>query len=396
MTISKELTGDVLIVTIEGHIDTATAPAFEFELMSDLRGINEAVLDCGGLEYISSSGLRVLLKLRKAVTTVRLTNVSSAVYEILEMTGFTEMLEVEKALRKISIDGCEKIGQGGNGAVYRLDDETIVKVYRPKVSRETVDTERRHAKTAFVHGLPTAIAYDVVRVGDSYGAVYELMSSDTLGHALLKYPDRREELLDKYAALVHMVGETHIPEGGFERIQDVFHKRLEHLRDCMEAADLELLHSLVDCIPDSDTLIHGDLHPGNIMLQGDELMLIDMADLTVGAPGYELLCIYYSMCGTMSNERYAKAAENTIGMPREAITDTWNGFIRRYLGTEDTAVINRFMKEMALKNVISEANILTRIPVAVIQQRLNAFKEHCIEGIIKPNEQELRRLLAAM
>jgi uncharacterized protein (TIGR02172 family) len=396
MNVSKELNGNILTVSVEGHIDTTTAPTLEAELMSDISGIEEALLDFDKLEYISSSGLRVLLKLKKAVPTVKLINVRPEVYEVLDMTGFVEMLDVEKALRKVCVDGCEIIGQGVNGTVYRLDDETIAKVYRPQISREVVDKERQHAKTAFVNGIPTAIAYDVIRVDDSYGAVYELVNSDTLAHVLLKYPERWNELLDKYTALVHTLGETHITASGFERIQDVLHTRYKHLESYMDANDFELINSLVDCIPDSDTLIHGDIHPGNVMLQGDELMLIDMAELTTGAHGYEMLRLYYAMCGTANNPRYAKAAEQSIGMTRDAITKFWNDFIRRYLGTEDNEKIEKFMKEMALKNVINDINTLAKVPAEMLVPYLANFKAQRIDGIIRPNEQELRRLLAEM
>ena len=86
-------------------------------------------LDASQLEYISSAGLRVLLKLAKAVGDVTVNNVSSDVYEIFSVTGFTEILNVKKALREVSIEGCEMIGAGGYGSVYRIDAETIVRVY---------------------------------------------------------------------------------------------------------------------------------------------------------------------------------------------------------------------------------------------------------------------------
>ena len=73
------------------------------------------------MEYISSAGLRVLLKLTKIVGDVTVNNVSGEVYEIFDVTSFTEILNVKKAMRKVSVKGLEKIGEGGNGIVYRLN-----------------------------------------------------------------------------------------------------------------------------------------------------------------------------------------------------------------------------------------------------------------------------------
>ena len=86
------------------------------------RGMTDAA---GG----ASAGLRVILRLRKQEPELAIVNVSPEVYEIFEMTGFTEMMPVSRAYRRVSVDGCEVIGQGANGKVYRLDPETIIKVY---------------------------------------------------------------------------------------------------------------------------------------------------------------------------------------------------------------------------------------------------------------------------
>ena len=92
-----------------------------------------------------------------------------------------ELLDVKKRLREISVEGCEKLGQGGNGAVYRLDEDKIVKVYKPWMGLDAIDRERSFARTAFVNGIPSVIAYDVVKVGDCLGVVFEMLKSDTLG-----------------------------------------------------------------------------------------------------------------------------------------------------------------------------------------------------------------------
>lgn len=146
---------------IKGKIDSTNAPEFEKEIMAAL----PTEIDASGLEYISSAGLRVLMKLRKTVGEVTIVNVSSDVYEIFDVTGFTSILTVKKALREISVDGCEVIGAGGYGTVYRLDAETIVKVYH-HAGLDFIEKERELSKKAFLLGVPTAISFNTVKVGD--------------------------------------------------------------------------------------------------------------------------------------------------------------------------------------------------------------------------------------
>ena len=103
------------VISLDGRIDTTNAQQVEDELLGILEAHSseDISFDASKLEYISSAGLRVLLKIqktRKLPTT--LFNVSRDVYEIFETTGFTELLDVKKALRKVSLEGCDVIGKG--------------------------------------------------------------------------------------------------------------------------------------------------------------------------------------------------------------------------------------------------------------------------------------------
>ena len=124
-----------MIIALEGRIDTNNAAQTESEIFAAVDGVSGAdiIIDAEKLEYISSAGLRVLMKLRKSIDKpLPVINVSRDVYEILDTTGFTELFDVKKALRTVSVEGLEEIGKGGHGKVYRLDEETIIKVYHDK------------------------------------------------------------------------------------------------------------------------------------------------------------------------------------------------------------------------------------------------------------------------
>lgn len=77
-------------ITLSGRIDSTNAAETENRIASAAAGAEEIVLDATKLEYISSAGLRVLLRIRKTHPELRIRNVSPEVYDILEMTGFTE------------------------------------------------------------------------------------------------------------------------------------------------------------------------------------------------------------------------------------------------------------------------------------------------------------------
>ena len=172
-----------------GYFGRKAAQAEEEIQKLEAQDHGKVVLDAEKLEYISSAGLRVILRLRKQEPELAIVNASPEVYEIFEMTGFTEMMPVSRAYRRVSVDGCEVIGQGANGKVYRLDPETIIKVYLNPNSLPDIHRERELARKAFVLGIPTAIPYDVVKVGDGYGSVFELLNAKSFGSLIAEHPE---------------------------------------------------------------------------------------------------------------------------------------------------------------------------------------------------------------
>jgi hypothetical protein len=162
----------------------------------------EVVLDAEELRYISSSGLRVLLKLRKLEENLKLINASAEVYDILEMTGFADLFPVSRAYRTINLQDCEVLGAGGHGKVLRLNADTIVKLYYAGDSVEDIKREQDYAKKAFVLGIPTAIPFDIVKCEDMYGLVFELVNADIVANYLNNHPDQLEVIAQKYVKVI--------------------------------------------------------------------------------------------------------------------------------------------------------------------------------------------------
>ena len=98
MTITKNLNGTALEVALEGRLDTMTSPELEAELKSSMDGAETLTLDLSKLEYISSAGLRVLLSAHKVMAGkggMKVKNVNEIVQEVLEVTGFSDILTIE-------------------------------------------------------------------------------------------------------------------------------------------------------------------------------------------------------------------------------------------------------------------------------------------------------------
>ena len=272
---------NTLTVALSGRIDSSNASAVEAEAMElrEKHPHSGLILDLKDLTYISSAGLRVVLRLKKLEPDLKLTNVSAEVYEILDMTGFAEMMPVEKAYRTLSIEGCEVIGRGANGTVYRIDKDTVVKVYRSADCLPDVQRERELARKAFVLGIPTAIPYDVVKVGDSYGSVFELLNSRSFSKLIAADPAGVDTYVDLYVDLMKKMHSTHVKPGEMPEMKNIALDWVSFLRDYLPAGQAEKLVALVEAVPERDTLLHGDYHTNNIVMQNDEVLIIDMDTL---------------------------------------------------------------------------------------------------------------------
>ena len=327
--------GDATI-TLCGRLDTSVSAKTKSEIDKHLAAgnINSLTMDAEGLEYISSSGLRILLTLAKSYKNFKVVGVNAEVYDVLSMTGFNKIIKVERALRQLSIDGCEQIGVGGVGTVYRLDGDTIIKVFREGTTIDEVRKEITMSKEAFVMGTPTAISFDIVKVGSQYGLVYELLNAETLSSCIKRAPERIEEFARQYANLFRQLHSIEVPADS--NVPDAIeHERQQilHIRRYFPQESIDLLLQILDAIPTSNRLLHLDLQVKNTMMQGDELMLIDMGEMGYGHPVLDLGHAYSAMVLLIGDY------DKTIGIPRELGNKVWDLAINYYFEGQPADVV---------------------------------------------------------
>ena len=376
--------GSRITVFFEGHIDSANAPQVEQEVnqAKNSGAFTDATLDCEKLEYISSAGLRIILRLRKDIPTLRLINVAPEVYEILDTTGFTEMMEVQKAYRVISVDGCEVIGQGANGKVYRIDRDTIVKVYLNPDSLPDIQREREIARKAFVMGIPTAIPYDVVRVGESFGSVFELLNAKSFAKLLTNDPSSLDEVVRMSVELLKKIHSTELKPGDMPDMKAIVLGWVEFLRDHLPAGQYEKLHRLVADVPQDNHMIHGDYHIKNVMLQNGEALLIDMDTLCMGYPVFEFASIYNAYAGF--SDLNHENVRRFLGISYETANEIWEKTLRLYFDTDD---------EKRLREIEDKAMLIGFTRIMRRSIRRNGFNTEAGRAEIENCRRRLAELL---
>ncbi|MBR3347436.1 MAG: phosphotransferase [Solobacterium sp.] len=293
--------GSHITIYLNGRISSDNAPEADRLVKEALDGVDSVVFDCSNLEYIASAGLRIILRTKNKIDDVTIIEACADVYDVFEVTGFTEMLEVHKAFKTISVEGCEVIGEGANGVVYRYGDDTIVKLYRNPDAIDEIKRERELARAAFVMGIPTAISYDIVRIkeGNCFGSVFEMLNADSYQNLLIDGTKSVDEIARMSADLLKILHGTKPKKGVLPLRKVGAEERLQQLKDshALSDEDFDAVYKKIMEIPDDEKVLHGDFHIKNVMIQNGESLLIDMDTLCSGNPVFEFAATYLAYVG---------------------------------------------------------------------------------------------------
>ena len=358
---------DNTLVKACGSVDSSNAAQFEEELLGAISA-DKLTIDAEKLTYISSAGLRVLLKAKKALSgDLTMVNVSPEVFDIMDMTGFTQILTIQKAIRQISVEGLRVIGRGQTASVYRLDADTIVKVFRPGIDVGMVKNEIAKAKVAFMHGIPTAISYDVVKVGECYGVVYELLNARDLADCMKEDPEHMEDYIRMFADVIRQMHTTEITAAEFVSSRATTMGALPYMKGrILNDEEYEKVKAIFENIPERRTFIHGDCHMGNVMLQDKELMFIDLSCAGCGHPIFDLMSMYLTAA--------CHQGELLSSYTKEEAYHIWKVFLSAYLQTEDEAFLAKAEEQVAAFSSARFLLGLLRIPDLMKPEEIAIYK----------------------
>jgi len=227
--------------------------------------------------------------------------------------------------REISIDGCEFISSGVCGECFRLDPETIVKLYGEGISVEIAEKEKKLSKAAFILGVPTAISYDVISCKGRFGVVYEMIDAQLFSAIIredLKNISKHAVTLSKITKSVHAIkGDKNI----FPDIKDKFREYIEQMSLFLSSDDISYLRMKLEQLPDSEQCVHFDLHTSNIMIKNNEPIIIDMGDFSIGSYLFDL-GLAYMIYGIPE----LKFSELATKIPADKGKELWNHFVKDY------------------------------------------------------------------
>lgn len=333
--------GEIIFV-LDGRIDANASENFKNVVMSQIQSkkVNSVIFDCENLEYVSSSGLRVFLSLKqKEKVKLKFINISDEVYDIFEVTGFSQILDISRKIHDISDSKGQLIAESNDMIMYQMDDEKIMKLYPHGTELKDVEHELNLTKTALLSGIPTLISYFIVMYKGRYGIIYEMPNAKPVSSMI----EFQKWKLDSYAKemgkTLRLIHSCEPDINVMPKTSETFTKYAAAMRNFYNDEEFAKLFSMIRAIPAKTTAVFENYYPNNIFMQGDELILINMSGISCGNPIFDLGKLY--MIYILEPEKLLK---RLTGLELSQGKRFFTSMLEGYFENEKAETIERYKK----------------------------------------------------
>lgn len=244
------------------------------------------------------------------------------------------------------------MGEGYNGLAFVSEaypGKLLKLVHGTLSSAEKVEQEFYASRAAFEAGLPTPRVYEIVRNGQEHGYISEkIAGKKSIARLCADAPER----IPEYAALMARYGhQLHAHPLSVSRYVPSLKSILREavaFAPFLTSAQRKRLESLVEDLADTDTALHGDFQPGNLILSQDKPYWIDLGWLCVGDPLMDLAHLYKMMM----EDSVIPAVQDLTHMTQEQMASFWQAFAKAYTGQDDPSALEQKLRPYAALDIV--------------------------------------------
>jgi uncharacterized protein (TIGR02172 family) len=243
---------------------------------------------------------------------------------------------MNEEIQRINLDDYIQTGEGGTALTYtHRDGLSLAKLYNPGFEADRAKAEFLTARAVFELGIPSPEPFRLITDGQRSGAEYELIKNKrSYTRIISQEPERLEEISLKFA---RMAKELHAKQADTTRLQS-YKQRIAnfyHEKDMVPEDYKQRVLQFLDTVPDTPRCLHGDLHIGNIITDGQRDLWIDLGEFAYGVPEWDL-ALLWTMCHNMPGDR----VEHIFHITHDTMQAHWDIFFPAYLGTSDPQAIH--------------------------------------------------------
>ena len=264
-------------------------------------------------------------------------------------------------VKQINLTDWTQIGEGGSGKVYRnnADPAKMLKLSKSADKKEDMLEEYELSRYAMEVGLPTPEVYDFVTDGSHYGYTGELIKGKkSLCRVIADNPERLAEMAHLFTQKVR---ELHSIKADPAKVRSRMELNIGNLRKIkyLKRETLEGIIAELRQIPETGTLLHGDLHLGNLITTGERQYWIDLGRLRYGNPIVDISQFHFTFT------YIPVICKNIFHISAKQVEAFYNAFVTEYYGLDDPAKREEYETLLHRAQLIQLTGILLNAPLAV-------------------------------
>ena len=245
--------------------------------------------------------------------------------------------------KKIELNDYVQTGEGGTSLTYtHKTRHTMAKLFNLVNEAELAEKEFLTARAVFEMGIPTPEPLRLVTDGERRGVEYELISNKrSFTRIISQEPERLEEISLAFARMARELHTQKANTSRFTSVKERLRRFYQEKGDLVTEVYKEHALNFIDKSPDADTCLHGDLHIGNVITDGQRSFWIDLGQFSYGEPEWDLGWMW-----TICNQIDDKRSDFILHLTPETLKAHWNLFIAAYLGTNDQEAIGQYTRRL--------------------------------------------------
>ena len=281
---------------------------------------------------------------------------------------------IDNDVQRINLDDYIQTGEGGTALTYNhKNGKTLAKLFMSSVAADNAAREFHINQVVYESGLPTPKPIRLITDGERFGAEYELISPKrSFTRIISQEPDQLVPLSERFARLARKIHETPADTKRLPDMKELVGEWIDKFENLPDAYK-ERFHRFLDTVPSTPTCLHGDLHIGNIITDGQRDLWIDVGDFAYGVPQWDLCMMYFSS-HFLSPDR----ADNIFHLDNDSLKAHWNAFAPVYYGTDSKEVLEAEVRKLYPFIATKLAFIVSKIrdgKAPVSEERLRMYDQ---------------------
>ena len=272
--------------------------------------------------------------------------------------------------KTIDLNDYVQTGEGGTALTYTHKTRpTMAKLFNPGNEAELAEKEFLTARAVFDMGIPTPEPLRLVTDGQRQGVEYELIRNKrSFTRIISQEPERLEEISLAFARMARELHTKKADTSRFPSVKDTLRRFYQEKGDRVTEEYKERALNFIDKSPDAEKYLHGDMHIGNVITDGQRNLWIDLGQFCYGEPEWDLGWMW-----TICNRMDGKRTDFILHVTPETLKAHWNIFLAAYLGTDDKATIGEYTKRIMAYYAVRlpymvDLQVQGRLPEEALQQ----------------------------